>query len=484
MPKNIVIFSDGTGNRAGVYADENRTNIYKLYRATRCAPDSSIKSSEQLAFYDPGVGTSPPDAGALRIVYNAVVDIVGKLTGLGLTRNLVDCYAALIDLWEPGDRIYLFGFSRGAYTVRLLGGVIGLCGVPTSPAGSNRFKRDSATIRAIAEEAVTRVYQHTYSVPEDQRIGRQAVLLDQRDALARAFRARYGSETDSNKTLSSGEMATRDRTPNAAPHFIGVFDTVSSLEIQSVMLALAAVWGVFLAVVSCILGVLTPVAFAAWFWFFGFLSVLYFGAWALQSRLKAPGTIVVDEQTGQNYPWWNTIRLTFNPMKFNNYELGRGVKVARHALSIDERRKTFVAVPWVLASKGDTTADGGMARVEQKWFAGVHSDVGGGYPENSARLSDIALEWMVAEAAKSGLKIDGRFLELSPDPAGPQHDEAKDSPFFKWFPKKNRRIPETALLHCSVKERFRADAVLNYDVFEAYRPVALRDHPAVKEYYR
>jgi uncharacterized protein (DUF2235 family) len=62
MAKNILIYSDGTGQRSGVFLDENRSNIYKLYRATRCGPDTAVDPAEQLAFYDPGIGTSPIDA--------------------------------------------------------------------------------------------------------------------------------------------------------------------------------------------------------------------------------------------------------------------------------------------------------------------------------------------------------------------------------------------------------------------------------------
>lgn len=60
MPKNVLIFSDGTGQSGGITFDENRTNIYKLFRATRCGPDSTIDPAEQVAFYDPGLG-SPRD---------------------------------------------------------------------------------------------------------------------------------------------------------------------------------------------------------------------------------------------------------------------------------------------------------------------------------------------------------------------------------------------------------------------------------------
>jgi hypothetical protein len=62
---------------------------------------------------------------------------------------------------------------------------------------------------------------------------------------------------------------------------------------------------------------------------------------------------------------------------------------------------------------------------EQVWFPGVHADIGGGYLENEARLSDIAMGWMIAAASivPDGLKHDGSVLKLWPDPEGPQHDE-------------------------------------------------------------
>ena len=59
MAKNILIFSDGTGQAGGLTPDENVSNIYKLFRATRCGPDSDIDPSEQLTFYDPGLGSHP-----------------------------------------------------------------------------------------------------------------------------------------------------------------------------------------------------------------------------------------------------------------------------------------------------------------------------------------------------------------------------------------------------------------------------------------
>jgi uncharacterized protein (DUF2235 family) len=60
-PRNILVFSDGTGQAGGLLPDERRSNIYKLYRATRCGPDSTIDPSIQVAFYDPGLGSSTDD---------------------------------------------------------------------------------------------------------------------------------------------------------------------------------------------------------------------------------------------------------------------------------------------------------------------------------------------------------------------------------------------------------------------------------------
>src|SRR5438105_1914077 len=163
--RNIIIYSDGTGQRGGLTFDERRTNIYKLFRATRCGPDSSVDPAQQLTFYDPGLGTLPPgnDLGMIGTVLRRIYNLVSQATGLGITGNIIDCYAAIIRLWRPHDQIFLFGFSRGAYTVRCLSGVLSMCGVPTRDKSGALLRRDGKSAKRIASEAVKKVYQHTES---------------------------------------------------------------------------------------------------------------------------------------------------------------------------------------------------------------------------------------------------------------------------------------------------------------------------------
>src|SRR5262245_48565829 len=98
------------------------TNVCRLWQATR-----KVDRTQQRAFYDPGLGAMD---GRDRSPWRLIHDLVSQATGLGISRNIKDCYVALMDLYEPGDSIFLFGFSRGAYTVRSLGGVLTLCGIP------------------------------------------------------------------------------------------------------------------------------------------------------------------------------------------------------------------------------------------------------------------------------------------------------------------------------------------------------------------
>jgi uncharacterized protein (DUF2235 family) len=101
VTKNILVFADGTGNEGGLLPDESRTNVYKLYRATRTGPESIIDPRKQLAFYIPGIGTPTPRHNSL---LDRTKEAVRQMFGVGLTEKIMDCYVAIIGVWEPGDR--------------------------------------------------------------------------------------------------------------------------------------------------------------------------------------------------------------------------------------------------------------------------------------------------------------------------------------------------------------------------------------------
>lgn len=117
MPKNIVILLDGTSNEIGT----NRSNILRLY-------GTLAKSENQIVYYDPGVGTFGSENAWSRY-YRKALEIWGMATGWGLDANVKDAYRFLVDVYETdadgnGDHIYIFGFSRGAYSARVLAGFL------------------------------------------------------------------------------------------------------------------------------------------------------------------------------------------------------------------------------------------------------------------------------------------------------------------------------------------------------------------------
>jgi uncharacterized protein (DUF2235 family) len=117
-PRNIVLFSDGTGNSS---AKLQKTNVWRLYEALDLGYPTPEGQSVQIAYYDNGVGTS-----SIKLLA-----ALGGVFGFGLARNIRDLYLFLCRNYRPGDRIYAFGFSRGAFTTRLLASFIASKGVIT-----------------------------------------------------------------------------------------------------------------------------------------------------------------------------------------------------------------------------------------------------------------------------------------------------------------------------------------------------------------
>lgn len=379
MPKNICIFSDGTG-QGGSADSKTNSNVYRLYLACRGFP-----AAHQDCFYDPGLGAKGEDGRSwLRYAH----DKLSQATGLGITRNIKDCYAAIIQAYEPGDRIFLFGFSRGAYTVRSLGGVLGLCGVPTVRKGQP-LRRPGARLTEI-----------------DARSPPRPVADAVEEAVEKVYKAYGQSDEDRQRRRSLGAaFASEHASAKAFPHFIGVWDTVRALGM--------------------------------------------------------PG---LSDLIGFRHA-------------FHDSSLSPSVPHARHALSVDERRKVFHPVLW------DTTPhDVASRRIKQVWFPGVHSDVGGSYADDRG-LGDLALAWMIEEAraVPEPLLVDVAGIEppLSPDPLGAQHDETAKR-FSLWSVEERDAFHDepfvafASLADPHVFERLAAPAVPHPDGVKPYRPPALR----------
>jgi uncharacterized protein (DUF2235 family) len=299
VARRLIICCDGTWNEPdkrekGVGVP---TNVAKLALGLTTSGDS-----DQMLYYEPGVGTDPDQR------------LLGGAFGYGLARNVLGGYRFLAENFESGDRLYLFGFSRGAYTARSLAGLIRNCGI----------------LR----------HEHADRVDEAFALYRDRTSQTHPRALAsQIFREMYAHDDD--------EI-----------HFIGVWDTVGALGI--------------------------PTELPGWNW--------------LSKRV-----------TGWEELWG-----------FHDTQLSSHVKFAYHALAIDETREPFKPTMWTQ----DGTAHG--QTLEQVWFAGVHTEVGGGSSDPS--LADIALLWMVEKAKACGLSFkpdhlapgaaDGAGALISPNYAG------------------------------------------------------------------
>lgn len=372
MAKNILVFADGTGNEGGLLPDESRTNVYKLYRATRSGPDSSVDPSKQLAFYIHGIGTPEPGKKM------GIRDYVHQMFGGGLTKRIIDGYAVIVSAWQPGDRIYLFGFSRGAYTARCIAHVVELFGIPTRKEGGRELSLLPADLRRTCNESVRILYFCGHAKQDSPR---RTAAVDQ-------YRKKY--------TCAVGG------TVGAAPYFIGVWDTVAAV---------------------------------GWSRFF---------------------------------------------KRGYDLHLPKDVRFARHAMAIDEYRKDFARVKWG-GTNLPPSYPGEPEAFQQIWFAGNHADIGGSYPENESRLSDITLRWMAdfieqELPVEAQISIDHRVLTLFPSPGGMMHDECMVGI--------GGDVPHDAILHPSVYERLQMPSVRNFVSYAPYRPAPLRNHDEAKKYFK
>jgi len=480
MSKSILIFSDGTGQIGGLRPDQRLSNVYKMYRAMRPGPDSPIKPHEQVAYYDPGLGTGEVDG----ITFRRIRNVLSAAVGTGIDQNVIDCYTAIISQYQPGDRICLFGFSRGAYTVRSLANVLNLCGVPTRNSDGGPVPRYGPKLRKIAADAVRYVYNHGAG-------SKRAQYEAEREEKARRFRQKYGSE---------GVGAGGEQQGNVQPVFVGVFDTVAALGSRSatlltvagfLMLIFLTYWiSTFAPWWTTAVAALAPLAAAYWAVAIITGQIKYFFKDPdRKPQLWNPFDWIALAQSS-HIAWWSG----------KNYDryIDREVCYLRHAMAIDEARAKFPRVPWGRAEDVTWNEERGNEDwLKQVWFPGNHSDIGGSYPEDESRLSDIALQWMLDElkTAIPEIKVRSDVLVISPDPFGLQHDERevvlnKQPALLRTLTRDNltwttqvRQIDERMHLHQSVIDRFGASAVPQMGEVKPYRPSNLRAHPMTRHFF-
>ena len=189
MTRHLVICTDGTWNQPG-QLDRDRmvpTNVAEVARALSGFANTNAGGTKipQLVFYDTGIGTG----------VSWVRRLLEGATGLGLKNKILRAYQAIATAYQPGDKIFLFGFSRGAYTARSLAGLIGLCGIPQQP---------------TSEETLESLLQKAFNVYRIRNV-------DTRKTKAIEYTQKY-SHKDGNKLVND-------------IHFIGVWDTVGALGV-------------------------------------------------------------------------------------------------------------------------------------------------------------------------------------------------------------------------------------------------------------
>lgn len=347
--KRLVVCCDGTWNTAKQMGKggPRPTNVARIDQAVQ---RGMVDGVDQVCFYEPGVGTTWGER------------VRGGAFGFGLSRNVCHAYRFLVEHFEPGDEIFFFGFSRGAFTVR-------------SAAG---FVRNTGILRPEHADRITEAYE--------------------------LYRSR-----DKHPGSDEAERFRRAHSHETRIHFIGVWDTVGALGIPL-------------------------------------------------SGLRAVNLF--------NRRW-----------QFHDTELSSWVGNAFHALSIDEDRGAFRPAIW-------TTKPEANQRVEQVWFAGCHSDVGGGYPV--PQLAEIALLWMVNRARECGLVfVPGAFPILpehpgpgrrdriafvDPDPLGDLHRSRVG--LYRVLPAFTRRLGEVNEPNEAVAET----AVQRHDKLHDYAPPGLVDY--------
>ncbi|MDF2114865.1 DUF2235 domain-containing protein [Roseiarcaceae bacterium H3SJ34-1] len=307
MAERIVILSDGTGNAA---SSVWRTNVWRIFQSL------DLQSNAQAAKYDDGVGTSS----------FLPLALLGGAFGWGLKRNVLDTYKFVCRNYESGARLYLFGFSRGAFTVRVLTAFILQQGLVKA--------QSDAELHDLARKAYRAYRANGY-----HSIWRIEVPF-------RWLRDKVISLYDRITRRKSYDRSSNTQVPNI--EFLGIWDTVAAYGLP------------------------------------------------------------VDEMTRGVSDWiW--------PLRFPDRILNPRVLCARHAVALDDERTTFHPLLWTEQNEPghrETPYPVTGERLAQVWFTGMHSNVGGGYPDDA--LAFVPLYWILEEAKQRGLVFKSG-LDADPD---------------------------------------------------------------------
>jgi len=325
--KKIVVFADGTGNAFTT----QESNVWRLYQALdQSAPD-------QIARYIPGVGTSGVKLFAL----------LDGATGIGVPSNVRKLYRFLCWNWNEGDEIYMFGFSRGAFTIRTLIGLIDSQGLVPREIDGERVSHADMERNAMAAWRTYRKSSSGFVLP--------TIWLTRlvRDLLLAIYHRvmRHPPYKDVRTHIDQRRKDVRIR-------FAGLFDTVEAYGVP------------------------------------------------IEELRRA-------------------IDVTLWPISFSNHRLSSRVDTARHALALDDERTSFHPLRFDLSAEEQDQSRADYNRIKEVWFAGVHSDIGGGYPDNA--LANVPLVWIGDEAALGGkgLRFTQDAIKRLRDDAsafGPMHD--------------------------------------------------------------
>ncbi len=321
--KRIAIFCDGTWNRSDA---PHPTNVVRMAQAVKL---TAADGRSQQVFYVMGVGTGRGSNAVARWADR----MLGGALGWGLTENIEDAYRALVFCYEPGDELFIFGFSRGAYTARSLAGLIRSCGIPPR---ENVHRVGEALARYRARTPQTK--------PNDP----ESFL----------FRAEFAPYTATSQEEWNWRQATRPGMCHLLTiHYLGVWDTVGALGV--------------------------------------------------------PG-------------FWMAAPLVNRQYQFHDADLSRSVLSARHAVAIDERRKTFPPTLWDnlddlnrrALDLGDAPwPEGAEERwpYRQEWFPGDHGSVGGGGDRQG--LSAYTFDFIAQGAKAAGLDLRDEVIASATRPA-------------------------------------------------------------------